>query len=178
MVTKTVREFASRFKIDPHNPHSVIPVIREIKHLKPEIVSVRDLDALYAKRTAEDILHSGRVVMLSKEDRQRAKNVLGCVDNAIALVAVLRAHGIKADFARIGNSSIVLFKMAGREWSVNPARYARRSVPTEVTPADLRGHETLRRMGLFARGKDAWHIGMKSLKDYDRYSKADRKGNF
>ena len=174
MVTSAVREFASRFKIDRSDPHSVVPLVRAVQKLKPHAVPIDQIGELYAKRTAEDVIHSGKVVILSKEDRWKSKGVIGCVDNALALIAALRAHRIKADFARLGNSSIVIFKMGGKDWSVNPARYSRRSVPNEVTATDLAGHRTLGRLGMFARGKDAWDIGMRSLTDFDRYSKARR----
>lgn len=167
-ITPTVKKFVEPFKLTDEI-YSLKPIIRAVMNLKPQVLSLKDLRGVYAKRTATDIIHSGKVAILSKMDRQKHGTVLGCVDCGIALVAALRAKGIKAQFARNEANSLVFFKFDGKEYSIDPSRYRRKLIPTELLDIHRNIYARDAKRGRFAIGRDAWDIGMTSFDDFGKY---------
>jgi hypothetical protein len=175
MVTPTVKEFASQFRITS-DISSLKPVIRAIKGFKLESVPYEEMKDLYAQRTATDIIHSKTALTMDKADRDKHYNIQGCVDYGLALTATLRALGKKAWFARTGDRTIVFFEHGGKEWSVDPSRHTRHAEPFELKDFEKKFFEDQASKGQFAKGKDAWHLKIKSIQDFDRYSAHRKQG--
>jgi len=173
MVTPTVKEFASQFKVTD-DIRSLKPVIKAVKRFKLESVPFEKMETLYAQRTASDVIHSKTALTMEKADRDKHCNIQGCVDYGLALTATLRALGKKAWFGRTGDRTIVFFEHGGKEWGVDPSRHTRNAEPFEVKDFERQFFEDQARKGQFAKGKDAWHLKMTSVRDFDRYS-AHRK---
>jgi len=169
MVTPTVKEFASQFKITSEIS-SLKPVIKAVKGFKLESVPYEEMKELYAQRTATDIIHSKTALTMDKADRDTHHDIRGCVDYGLALTATLRALGKKAWFARTGDRTLVFFEHGGKEWTVDPSRHTRHAEPLEVKDFERQFFESQAAKGQFAKGKDAWHLKMTSVRDFDRYS--------
>lgn len=166
MVTPAVRKFASQFTITGEVA-SLIPIIRKISSFRPVFVSPGQLKQLYAKRTASDIISSGTVVLLGKADRAKYKDVRGCIDYSIALLATLRALGIKASFVRAFTGSEVFFEFRGKNYFIIPG--LENSRPLEINATQESHFNRLRAIGKRGIGKDAWAIGIKSIADFSKY---------
>jgi hypothetical protein len=175
MVTPTVKEFASQFRITSEIS-SLKPVIRAVKDFKLESVPYEEMKGLYAQRTATDIIHSKTALAMKKADRDKHYNIRGCVDYGLALTATLRALGKKAWFARTGDRTIVFFEHGGKEWGVDPSRHTRHAEPFELKDFEKKFFEDQASKGQFAKGKDAWHLKITSIQDFDRYSAHRKQG--
>ncbi len=174
-ITPTVEAFASQYRITT-DPASLMPLVRDVRRFRPVAVPWEDLQHLYAKRTATDIIHSRKTAILGEEERVEKKNVQGCVDYGAALVAAMNAVGardkslgLKARFARHGDRTQVWFTLGGKEYVVDPHRFTRVLEPFEVTPDHRALIEGEAASNKFAIGRDAWDIGMTSIKDFRRY---------
>jgi len=84
-VTPTVRQFAKQFK----KPRRLEDVQRVVAAVRDQIewtpASIDEALNLYARRTAEDIIHSRRALILGPRERKKLCDIRGCVDYGIAL---------------------------------------------------------------------------------------------
>jgi hypothetical protein len=168
-VTPTVKKFARQFKITD-NIRSVARVIDAVKRqIQYHKATAEEAKSLYARRTATDIIHSKKAIVLAPEERVSLHDIRGCVDYGLALTATLRALGMDAEFARRGHRTIVFFRHGGKEYFVDPSRHTRDPTPEELTSFQKKVFKTKEDWGGFKRGKDAWDIGMKSIGDFERY---------
>ncbi|MBT4192547.1 MAG: transglutaminase domain-containing protein [Candidatus Diapherotrites archaeon] len=191
MIDSHVVDFASRFPGKRlKDIHSLVMALSNLKRKK---VALAQMDQYYSKRTASQILQDGFVIIDRCVDSYRGEPmaedrlpVQGCVDYHVALCAVLRAKGIQARFVRKGNHSIVHFFLYGRwyEADVNRGVSLRKAIAfrSRHRSATIEIREPIRRLesdeikkhkqdGNYKHGLDAWDIGIKSIRDYDRYNK-------
>lgn len=178
-ITPVVQQFASRF---PKNPdmHSIAEVVKAVKRIRPVQVPMEQLSQIYAKRTATDILQSRMVPVPLKSDRTQVavlqhrpgSSVRGCIDYGVALTATLNALGVPAKFARRGDRSFVSFNHDGKDYYVNADVYSRNDItPHEVSAKEQASDDFLESRGAFAKGRDAWDIGIHDITQFDKYVK-------
>ena len=168
--TKVVREWAEQFP--GKNLETVEKMIQAIKRFKIVRVPAGDLKYFYARRTAEDVIGTQTVVALSKLAVIKSNVYIhGCVDHALALVAGLRAKGIKAEFVREGCHSWVLFELDGKRYRGDPSFTSRLASPIiEVSPAMEKSYQVKEMIKGLKKGRDAWDVGLYSLEDYAKWS--------
>ena len=94
------------------------------------------------------------------------KGVGGCVDHCLILCSVLRELGFRAAFIRFGRAhSVTLVEFKGKYYYLDTlGKYIQ---PLSENMKKFLGKEV--REGNFGIGKDAWDIGMKSFKDFEKY---------
>lgn len=171
---KAVREY---LRSNPSDLRPINKLLRAVRRLEVVHMPFEDVrDRLYAKRTATDILHSKKIVALSKGDwAKHGYEVGGCVDYALASVAALKSIGADARFGRFLSHSLIFFDLGGKTYVVNPL--ISRDVPSYLVsrkPQVLEGEraqafELSRKTGRLGIGADATDLGIRSLKDFHKY---------
>lgn len=148
-----VKSYAARFP--GKNINAVDAIVRDVSGFERVAVDNGVLRRFYARRSAEDILASRKIIF--------KKPVQGCVDYATVLCAVLRAKGIPAFFGRLfSNHSVTLFRM-GNEWyraDPTPERVQEGFHLVQVNPKTEFKH-------YLAIGSSARDIGLRSIDDFD-----------
>lgn len=168
-LTPTVKKFAAQYST-PQQVHSIERIANSIKRkIQMKKVTPAEAAGLYARRTATDVIASQKALILDKEFRDKYVPMYGCVDYGLVLVATLKAHGIPAQFARRGHRSMVVFDFEGKKYLIDPSRHVRNSKALEMDKTAQRVFASLEENGAFGRGKDAWDIGMKSIRDFNKY---------
>jgi len=169
LVTPTVKAFAKQFR-PPRNLSGVQRIVDGIRdQISWKNASLDEAQHLYAQRTATDIIHSRKALVLPPAERAKLCDIRGCVDYGLALVATLRAKRIPADFARRGQRTLVFFKFGGKDYFVDPRRHAKDPEIHELSGMEGRIFQQKAIAGGFGRGADAWDIGMKGVADYNKY---------
>jgi len=169
LVTPTVKEFAKQFKA-PRNISSVQHIVDAVRdQIKWKTASLDEAQHLYSQRTATDIIHSRKALVLAPAERARLYDIRGCVDYGLALVATLRAKKVPADFARRGQRTLVFFKFHGKEYYVDPRRHPKDPEIREISEMESRIFQQKAAQRGFSRGADAWGINIKGPDDYNRY---------
>jgi len=197
-VTPAVKAFADRFKPTRPGWQGELEMAEQIvdRIAKLEMVKVKPSEAelLYGKRTAEDILSTGKIPALFPPGLKRP--AWGCSDQVNALVAVLRAKGIKTDYVRTVYGwwekrsasfarphSVALIHLGNRQYIADPFLLSQ----GEVYP----GNPLVRQVGALLRvrikslksngwwrpGQDAWGLGIKNIWDYFRYINPEKYRN-
>ncbi len=177
--TKAVMDFASRHP--GSDLKTVEAIVKDISSFEEVRYRIDDLRREYSRRTANEII-SKREVAVGVLDDKGEESVLGCIDYNLALCAVLRAKGIPAKFTRRADHSETHFFLDGIWHSADPIlqRVADRqggldpdSPMKPVMPLSdpiRRLNEMMRSKGKYAEGLDAWDIGIRTWKDFKRYS--------
>jgi len=93
----------------------------------------------------------------------------GCVDHGLALTATLRALDVPAFFGRRGHRTLVFFRLKGKNYVVDPSRHTKDPEPRELTLHDQKAYQSLKDIGGFNCGRDAWSIGITSIRDFNKY---------
>jgi hypothetical protein len=166
--TETVKKFAERF---PGNDlETVKKILKAVSRFKKVPLGLDEIKHYYAKRTAEDVIHSRKIVTLKKEDRRKTgMNIYGCNDYALALIGTLRAKGITALFFREGEHTGVIFKLGDRYYYADPSAEPK-AQPFYNSIKNLPHFFASFKGKKFDSGRDAWAIGMFSLDDYWKFA--------
>jgi len=153
IVTKIIADYASRFKGE--DLPMVDAIVRDISTFERVVTTEEGLKKHYAKRTAEDVIASRKVIV--------KRPVQGCVDYTIALCSALRAKGISSYFARNPfNHAVTLFRL-GEKWyraDPTPERVEERFHLVSVDPKTEFRHYS-------AIGVDAWDIGLNDISRFE-----------
>lgn len=177
--TAAVSEFASR-----HPGNDLTTVESIVKDIASFRVIQHDTDGIrneYSRRTADEII-SSREVATGALDANEKERALGCIDYNVALCAVLRAKGIPAKFTRRQDHSETHFLLNGtwyradivhqrevdRQGGMDPDSQLKPVMP--LPDALRRLNEMMRSSGQYAEGLDAWDIGIRTWKDFGKYS--------
>ncbi len=133
------------------------------RQLRARHVAREDAEKLYLRRTAEEIIRSGKVAT------HKDAGIHGCQDYAIVALALLRARNVPAEsyqFIRIeevpeelsrsvaANHSIVLLQMAGKHYRIDLSK------KSPFTQVSQRMAELLIKNARV--GKDAFDVGITS----------------
>ena len=153
IITPLIRKYAAQFR---GKTLSVIDrIVRDMATFERVVVDKPALDKYYAKRTAEDVIQTRKVVI--------KKPVQGCVDYAAALCSVLRAKGIPAYFKRdIRTHSTTLFKLGNKWFRADPTP---ERVAEDFHLVEVNINREIK--DSVAIGVDAWDIGLTGL---DRFN--------
>jgi hypothetical protein len=189
-VTPTVKAYASQFKPAKKGwkgkRDMVQQIVDKIARIKMEKVKPSHAELLYSKRTAEDILASGKIPALFPAGLKRP--AWGCSDQVTALIAVLRAKRIQAEYVRtvygwwdpnratlnhphsvafihLGNRMYIADPFLLSQGEAHPSNPLLRQVGEEVRARI--GH--LRHQGKWWPGRDAWGLGIRNIWEYNRY---------
>lgn len=164
------------------------------------MLPMSEVNKVYAKRSAEQIIRDNRIVVAIHDKREKkGRGVGGCVDYSLVAVACLRVMGIPCRFVRQSNHSYVRFAMDGKGYTLDPMK-ARQLLPIhdkrlkqdsmesrrikgELTvrkASEWESHERRRlsndkRDGKYIEGTDAHTIGIRSIADYDQPMKVMKK---
>jgi len=163
IVTPEIRKIASGFK-----GNSALEVANEVveffrKNFVEKKLKLSEFAEVYLKRSASDIIRSGKIARLKKSQGEMESS--GCVDYAVAACALLRASGIPAFFTRIGTHSTALF-MAEKQFFEMDLTKDKAILP--LKKAGRRVFSMQRRKGKFAMAEDAWSLGMRDIRDFDK----------
>ena len=167
--SKVVKEFAKKFPgKDKRMLRKLAAALRRFTIIE---IPMGDLKYFYARRTAEDIIHTRTVVSLTESQvMELGLHIHGCIDHALAAIGVLRAKGIKASFVRESDHAWVLVEMNQKKYRVDPSYTTRLGRPVmEITPAMEKSYQRKIEAGEMAIGRDAWDVGIFSLEDYAKY---------
>lgn len=110
----------------------------------------------------------------SEQSRNLLLQVHGCLDYANVLVAVLRARGIPAKFARIHAHSVAVVRLGNRWYEAG--LNARTNKP-EMNIIDWKLAIRRRKQaleGAYKTGLDSHDIGILSWRDFHKYTKRRR----
>lgn len=165
-ITPEIQALALSFKGSPRS--IALQALRLVRGFEVVRVNQADLQRFYAKRSADDICHSRKVV-LSNDEASKRQDVQGCVDYSVALAALLRARQIPAIFVRRGNHSTVRF-FSGAKWFEADALA---NTINELTPNQL---ASIRRQRVrppsersMGEGLDPHDIGIRSIADFYKF---------
>lgn len=166
--TKAIVKFASKFR---GNPAQIArEIVKELSYFARVPLDYATLQHYYSKRTADQIIRSGKIVVGAPDVEEKGPLVWGCIDQCLVLCAVLRAKGIPAVFVREGDHSRVHF-FTGEKWMLAD------TIHNTVRDFESGDFERIQRRKnvlsgkiYYAEGLDAWGIGIKSLDDFAKYS--------
>ncbi|MBU0635479.1 transglutaminase domain-containing protein [Candidatus Micrarchaeota archaeon] len=179
--TEGVHRFA--FELPGVNPHKkslarqdsqqvqriAVAAIHAISAFEPYRGNLADAKQYYARRTADQIIRSRKILVGNEEVRRQGFNVEGCQDYSTALVAVLRARSIPCVFLRANDHSFVYF-FTGREWlKADPPSEKIERLPAHVAKRLPKGEEKITQEKHFGLGLDGWDIGIRGLNDFYKY---------
>src|SRR3989344_583044 len=142
----------------------------------------KEVQELYSKRTADDIISSGLIINLNKNDPNCGTHLIhGCIDYATAITALMRVLNIPAKFIRLYDHSVVEIDLEGKKYILDPLDRDKKTVrAVDAEWVDLvRLDES--DYG-YAEGLDAHDplIGIYNWEDYKKFIKGskDRDSDF
>ncbi len=159
-----LRAFAARFPGKPSAElvrHMAKAMLTNLKVVK---VKGKQFSESYSRRTAEQILSSGKVFAL--KGKLSGVQSIGCLDFTIAMTAALRARGIPASFVRIGTHSYSVVKLGGERFIVDLTHKA--ELVWKLSETESRLIQIKKKKKEFAIGKDAWSVGIRGIRDFER----------
>ena len=189
-VTPAVKKYAKHFQPRGKGLEGEVKMVEDIVHAiaNLEMVKVKPQHAefLYGKRTAEEVLSSGKIPAVYPVGIKRPS--WGCSDQVNALIAVLKAKGIKADYVRtvyawwdpnrstlrhphaiayvhLGNRRYIADPFLLSQGEAHPSTPMLRQVGLEVRQRISQ----LRKDGLWWPGRDAWGLGIRNFFEYNRH---------
>jgi hypothetical protein len=173
-ITDEVRRFAMGFKCE--GPALVSEIMKSLAGFERVPHTDDEMHKAYSKRTADDIIRSRQVSVSRNLINDIRGPVQGCVDYNLALCATLRARGIPAKFVRLDVHSVTHYYMDKGWHEANILDGFEGGLKKPRTPSVKPVDATLGRYcarmkakGAYAEGLDAWDIGIRSLRDFERY---------
>jgi len=166
---------------------SVQAILEKIITLKRAKFTGHEIEKHYSRRSATKIIRDG-FIALSEPYKNRGR-VGGCVDYNVVLCSTLRTIGTPASFVRRKDHSVTRFILGNKVYEVDPLIEIRNNLlkesesrnghsvygipikPSiyEVTEKIKKRDQKFKREGKFAQGRDAWEIGIRSIKDYSKF---------
>lgn len=181
-ITKTVFSFARDLKgpnpkydgspkRDPSHDLKIaaaaIKALRSFEKIQTPIEFVREY---YAKRTADQIVSSRKIMIGDKSVQDAGFHVNGCVDYATALASVLRARQIPSVFVRALDHSVVYF-FSNNEWfKADPFNNLLVPLSQSEQRRFLESQAGQNHFRVFAAGLDASGVGIHTLADYHKFN--------
>ncbi len=139
----------------------------------------------YAKRTAEQILKSKKIIGISEFGEKlgisRAVTVEGCVDHSLLMHTLIKAvskisgNTIESNVKRRGIHSTTRFEINGIEFEIDHA--SNYSIIQKMDETNLRIEKRMMNKGFIGLGDSPHNIGLMGLKDYFKFSKEYQEMN-
>ncbi len=165
-ITPEIQALALSFKGSPVSiVRQAMEFVRGFEKIPLDEAGVR---SYYAKRTADDIVHSRKVVVADAA-LKKSFDVQGCVDYCTALVALLRARQIPSVFVRRGNHSVVHFFCKGLWYKADPLFDALGPLTVNELAALRRQRARSLENRNMGEGLDSFEVGVRSLDDFFRF---------
>ena len=164
--TALVKAFAKKFP--GKNLETIKNMMKALREFKKVPLSPAVMEKFYARRTAEDIIGTKTIAMLgARERKMTGMEVLGCNDYCLALIGLLKAKGIKAEYLweQKKHHSRVIFYLNKQPFLADPTVHlTRQPMLTPLKAKEFKAY--LKGLGEGARrGKDMWDAGLFSLED-------------
>ena len=180
-VTPLIQRFADGFK--GKDVKTLNKMVRSVLYrIKEHSLNEKDADLLtflYLRRTADEIIQTKFV----KHDAPTFR-VGGCQDQCTLATALLKAKGFEngKHFWYVRDKefehSYLLLKIGKKTFKVDLFYTGKRNDPLdEQTAVDLERLEYLRKEGRVAVGTDAFHVGIRGLRDAVKYAAAKARKN-